>query len=296
MSIVERALEKNRVAKPSLPRRDAKADADRAVNRISQGAAIDPRIRIRPVPLALDAKFCRERRLLIEGDDERDSSAVAAYRMLRTRLLHRARMKQWVTIAVTSAGPNDGKTLTALNLAFSMAREKSREIVLLDMDMRNPSVCRTLGMQPEGQLRDFLEHGTSTDGMFFSVGNDNLLIAGSTVPTDQASELLSSPNFDRLIDDLKQGTVNPVILVDLPPVLVTDDALVVAPKIDAILVVASEGLTSRADLTKALDLLAEFPIAGVVLNRAVETTPGYNYGYDAYESKGSGDRGVPPRI
>jgi len=68
------------------------------------------------------------------GEDG-DGTAIAAYRMLRTRLLHRARARHWTSIAVTSAGPSDGKTLTVLNLALSMAREKSREIVVLDMDL-----------------------------------------------------------------------------------------------------------------------------------------------------------------
>jgi protein-tyrosine kinase len=289
MSIVERALQKNRGSKVSGSPRERNTDADRAVGRARQAAAIDPGARIRPVAISLDRDACRERRLLVMGDDENDRAAVAAYRMLRTRLLHRARTKQWTTIAVTSAGPNDGKTLTALNLAFSIAREKGREVVLLDMDMRNPSVCRTLGVNPVRQLRDYLEVGGESQDMFFSIGNDNLLIGGSTVPTDDASELLSSPRFNGLINDLKRGTVDPIILIDLPPVLVTDDALVVAPKIDAFLVVASEGLTSRADLTKALDLLSEFPIAGVVLNQAVETSPGYEYGYE-YGRKGAADK------
>ena len=290
MSIVERAMEKNQRGKLGGTRRERPAEADRAMGRAQQAAAIDPGVRIRPVGVTLDRDSCRERRLLVTGDDENDGAAVAAYRMLRTRLLHRAQTKGWVTIAVTSAGPNDGKTLTALNLAFSMAREKSREIILLDMDMRNPSVCRTLGVRPARQLRDYLELGGDTQGMFFSVGSENLLIAGSTTPTELASELLSSPRFEQLIGDLRQGTVNPIVLIDLPPVLVTDDALVVAPKIDAFLVVASEGMTNRTDLTKALDLLSEFSVAGVVLNRAAETTPGYGYGYQGYGAKGAADR------
>jgi protein-tyrosine kinase len=282
MSIIERALQKNRGEKVGgrvAPRRDRKTEADRSVARAANAATIPADLRIKAVPLSLDPEYCRDHRLLVEGDPENDGAAVAAYRMLRTRLLHRGRANSWTTIAVTSAGPNDGKTLTALNLAFSMAREKSREIILLDMDMRNPSVCRTLGVEPTRQLRDYLEYTSNTDGLFFSVGKDNLYIAGSTTPTDQASELLSSPRFDHLIGDLKQGSVDPVVLIDLPPVLVTDDALVVAPKIDAILVVASERQTSRTDLERALNLLSEFPIAGVVLNRAAETTRGYDYGY-----------------
>jgi Mrp family chromosome partitioning ATPase len=286
MSIIERAIQKSRESgKSGNPRRGGESKADRALGRVEQARAIDSAVRIRPVAVSVDLDLCRERRLLLQGDDDGDGAAVAAYRMLRTRLLHRARTKSWITIGITSAGPNDGKTLTAMNLAFSMAREKSREIVLLDMDMRNPSVCRTLGVEPKRQLRSYLENGSGVKGMFFSVGSDNLLIAGSTTPTESASELLSSTRFDDLIDELKQGTVNPVVLIDLPPVLVTDDALVVAPKIDAFLVVASEGLTARADITKALDLLADFPIAGVVLNRAVETTPGYEYGYESADVK-----------
>jgi capsular exopolysaccharide synthesis family protein len=200
--------------------------------------------------------------------------------MLRTRLLQRARNQRWTTIAVTSAGPNDGKTLTTINLALSMAREKNREVVLLDLDMRNPSVCRTLGIHPAHELSAYLENGGHLRELFFSVGSDNLLVAGSISPTEQASELLGSHQFDVLLSVIREGAVDPIILIDLPPVLRTDDALVVAPKVDALLVVASEGTTDREDLQKALQLLAEFPIAGVVINRSAESSLGYNYGYD----------------
>lgn len=293
MSIVEHAIEKSRAEQRARPQqgRGAKDAADRAAGRNKQALTIDPGLRLRPVAAVLNEDQCRERRLLLRGAEDDDGAAVAAYRMLRTRLLHRAKSKGWTTIAVTSADQNDGKTLTALNLAISMSREKSREIVLLDMDMRNPSIFRTLGISPPRQLREYLESAAggaeSADGrdMFVTVCSDNLFVAGSTSPTEQASELLHSPRYDDLIHLIKQGTVDPVILLDLPPLLLTDDALVVAPKVDAVLVVASEGFTAREDLAKALELLSEFTVAGVVLNRAVDSTPGYDYGYD-YEDKG----------
>jgi protein-tyrosine kinase len=293
MSIVEQALEKSRAEPRNGPLRRAGDDgAQRSAGRTKQAAAIDPALRIRPLAVDLDEDLCRERRLLLRGAQEKDGAAVAAYRMLRTRLLHRARAHQWTTIAVTSAGPNDGKTLTALNLAISMAREKSREILVLDMDMRNPSVCRTLGIHPPHELRHYLETGEHAKEMFVSVCSDNLMICGSTTPTEQASELLASSRFDDLIRVVKQGTVEPIVLIDLPPVLLTDDALVVAPKVDAVLVVASEGLTSKSGLARALDLLSEFRIAGVVLNRTIETVPDYNYGYNSYGSNGAVDKGA----
>jgi protein-tyrosine kinase len=277
MSIIEHALKKSRTSEQVNRPRRAGGDA---LERTQQAATIDPAMRIVPLAVTADSALCRERRLLLEGRDESDSATVAAYRMLRTRLLHRARANDWRVIAVTSAGPGDGKTLTALNLALSMARDKRREIILLDLDMRNPSVCRVLGVQPPHELRDYLERGDHLRELFFSVGSDNLLIAGSTRPTQHASELLASPRFEELLRTLRQGAVDPVVLIDLPPVLLTDDALVVAPKVDAVLLVASEGVTNRAEFAKALDVLSEFPIAGVALNRAAETTPGYDYSYN----------------
>lgn len=277
MTIFERALQKVRPA--------AEKGGGGKRGRAAPAPVIDPAVRIPRTVMSIDNDLCRERRLLVSSDTDEDKAYIAAYRMLRTRLLHRARTNNWTTIAVTSAGPNDGKTLTVINLALGLAREKSRDVVLLDMDMRNPSVCRALGVQPGYELRDYLEHGNDPQGLFFTVGNENLLIAGSVTPTEHASELLAGSRFDDLMEIVKRGTVDPIVLIDLPPVLITDDALVVAPKIDAILVVASEGLTDRTDLTKALELLSEFPIAGVVLNRAAETAPDYHYGYDASHSR-----------
>jgi len=293
MSIVENAIEKSRGnqrnGQPS--RRVTDAAAERNAGRTKIAAAIDPNLRIRAVPASLDLDLCRERRVLLQRTDDNDGAAIAAYRMLRTRLLHRAHISKWTTIAVTSAGPNDGKTLTAINLALSMAREKSREIVLLDLDMRNPSIFRTLGVNPPRELRQYLEQGTHGNELFVSVYSDNLMVAGSVVATEHASELLASPRFDELIALVRQGAAEPIILIDLPPVLLTDDALLVAPKVDAVLVVASDGLTSQADLGKALDMLKEFPIAGVVLNRVSETMPAYDYGYDYHDGKRGNGRG-----
>jgi protein-tyrosine kinase len=273
MTIIERALEKHRPA--------AAGALGVGKRRTSQAPAIDPALRLPRTVASIDRDLCRERRLLVWNDTDEDKAYVAAYRMLRTRLLHRARAGNWTTIAVTSAGPNDGKTLTAINLALSLAREKSRDIVLLDMDMRNPSVCRAVGVAPAHELRDYLEHGNNAQDLFFSFVSENLLIAGSVTPTEHASELLAGSRFDELLETVRRGTADPIVLIDLPPVLITDDALVVAPKIDALLVVASEALTDRSDLAKALDLLSEFPIAGVVLNRAAESSLDYTYAYEA---------------
>jgi protein-tyrosine kinase len=240
---------------------------------------LQPHGRIRPQVIRPNADECRENRLLMSATAEGDNGAVAAYRVLRTRLLHRIRAQRWVTIGVTSARPGDGKTTTVLNLAFSMAREKNSEVVLLDLDMRNPSVCKTLGVEPPRELRDFFERPSSPDNLFFSVGVDDLLIAGQIQASAQASELLASSRFEDLLSHVQQNTVNPIVLVDLPPLLSTDDALVLAPRLDALLLVVAEGRTDRSELERATELLSEFRMAGIVMNCSTERGGRYDYDY-----------------
>jgi Mrp family chromosome partitioning ATPase len=152
--------------------------------------------------------------------------------------------------------------------------------VLLDLDMRNPTVCRTLGITPQLELRDFFEGRIDTpDDMFMSIGIDNLLIAGNVTATQNSAELLASTRLDELLSFIRNATTSPLILVDLPPVLSPDDTLVVAPRIDALVLVASEGITPREDLQRASEMLAEFQVAGLVLNRSSESSQRYAYGY-----------------
>ena len=286
MTIVETALRRARelASKPALEP-DSSASGTHSLHRPAAQSipapVIQPPSRIRPRLLQPDVKLCRENRLLMTVASEKDGGAIAAYRMLRTRILHRVRASKWVTIGITSVGPNEGKTLTALNLSFSLAREKNSEVVLLDLDMRNPSVCRTLGVQPAVELRTFFEGQPDPQDLFFSIGTENLVMAGHMSASENASELLASNRFDDLVAYIKQSTINPIVLIDLPPVLSTDDALVLAPRLDAILLVVAEGKTDRAGLQKATELLSEFQLAGLVLNHSTEKNGSYSYGYGA---------------
>jgi Mrp family chromosome partitioning ATPase len=133
------------------------------------------------------------------------------------------------------------------------------------------------------ELRDFFEQRVRTaHSLFMSIGLENLLIAGSAIPTEHSAELLASQRVEELFEYIKKWTSSPLILVDLPPIVSPDDALVVAPRLDALILVASEGVTPRADLRKALKLLSGFPIAGLVLNRSTEADQTYGYGYGGY--------------
>jgi protein-tyrosine kinase len=281
MTIIEAALEKTKALRGTRPGPHTQPGlmAPAHVHRpIDPGVLPTTQIQARRV--TFDPHQARENRLLLSGSVAEDRGTVAAYGMLRTRILHRIRSQNWQTLGVTSAAPKDGKSLTAVNLALSLAREKNSVVVLLDLDMRNPSVCRTLGITPHSELRDFFEQRIDTpEELFMSIGIDNLLIAGSVTATQNSAELLASTRLEELFTYIVSATTNPLILIDLPPVLSPDDALVVAPRIDALVLVASEGITPRDDLQRAAELLSGFQIAGLVLNRSTDASQKYGYGY-----------------
>lgn len=216
-----------------------------------------------------DPALCTENRIFVpELSVGLRSPGAAAYRVLRTRLLHRTRSNEWTKIGVTSPGQGDGKSVTALNLAISIAREGNNNVFLLDLDMRSPKMCAYLGTRPPIAVDDFLSGSGRPEDCLFSIGIENLSLAGSLASTENASELLASARIAALFDYISGVAYQPLILVDLPPLLSTDDALIVADKVDACLLVVSEGRSRRDQAAEALDLLAEFNLAGMIMNRS----------------------------
>src|SRR6185295_16963230 len=112
--------------------------------------------------------------------------------VLRTRILQRTRSNLWNTIGITSPGQGDGKSVTALNLALSLAREGNNNVFLIDLDMRNPKLCHYLGAVPPRDINDYFAGEAAPNEVLFSIGVDNLTLGGSLTSTDQASELLAT--------------------------------------------------------------------------------------------------------
>jgi len=223
---------------------------------------------------------CSQNRVLVpESDHALRMTGASAYRMLRTRLLQRARSNNWRTIGITSPGQGAGKSLTSLNLALSIAREGNNNVFLIDLDMRAPKICQYIGATPPIDINHYLASTVRAEDLLFSVGVDNFTLAGTLTNTDQASELLASGRLEELFAYIYSIAPEPLILLDLPPLLSTDDALVVAPKVDACLLVVAEGLSRRDGTEKALELLTDFKLAGIVLNRSRAVVKDYYSSY-----------------
>jgi capsular exopolysaccharide synthesis family protein len=214
----------------------------------------------------------RERRVLVGNSN---SDELTAYGMLRTQVLQRMSANQWNTLAITSPGAGQGKTLTSINLAISLAREVHHTVLLADFDLRNPSIHRYFDFTPECGVSDYLLHDTPLNQALLNPGIERLVILPGREPLFNSSEMLSSPITTQLVSDLKTRYPSRFILFDLPPLLTTDDTLAFTPSVDAVLLVIEEGKTTRDELQHAVALLQHANIIGTVLNKSEETINAY---------------------
>ena len=194
---------------------------------------------------------------------------VEGYKLLRTQVLHRLRENGWNVLGVTSPNEREGKTLTAVNLGVSLAMETNQTVLLVDADLRKPSVHRLFGIDHSKGLADVLldeepvEHALIHPG----IGRFVLLPAGRPVP--RSAETLTSPRMRALVDELKHRYPSRIVVFDLPPVLTSADVLAFGPFLDALLLVTSEGMTRRHDIEESIvRLKGAVPILGTVLNHA----------------------------
>ncbi len=202
-----------------------------------------------------------------------DAAASSAYSLLRTRVLKRMRSNNWHSLLVTSPGPAEGKTITAANLAISLSRDVNQSVLLVDLDLHRSTVAKYLGfdIDVEAGVSDFLrENAEIPDIVYVPTEMDRIGIIPNREPIENASDLLGSPRMRELLAWLKNQAEQTIVIFDMPPVLVCDDVLVVCSEIDAVLMVVSQGVTDRIGLGKAMDLLQDTDILGVVLNQSAE--------------------------
>lgn len=215
----------------------------------------------------VSSEFLRGKRI-ISGLDP--GSFSDAYRILRTQVLQRLRENKWNVLAVTSPGLNEGKTLTAINLAISLAMEVNYTVLLVDADLRHPNVHTYFGLEPEFGLSDYLLSDKPLQELLVHpAGIQGLVVLPGGKPLTNSSEMLSSPKMSRLVEELKTRYPSRIVLFDLPPLLATADAIAFAPYVDAALLVVEEGKTSTQDAQHATELLKDTHLIGAVLNKSL---------------------------
>ncbi len=215
--------------------------------------------------LKIAPKVLRKNRVIASSTESTDRDA---FRLLRTQVLQRMRSNHWNALAVTSAQPGEGKSLVAVNLAIALAMEVNQTVLLVDLDMRRPSIHKYFDYVPDRGLSDFVLHDTPLQDILINPGIERLVILPGRETISNSSEMLSSPKMVALVEELKTRYPSRMIIFDLPPLLATDDALAFSPYVDSILLVAEEGKTTKENLEQVKNILKDCSIIGTVLNKA----------------------------
>jgi protein-tyrosine kinase len=214
--------------------------------------------------IAIDRDAARKRRVVFPDDT---GAAAAAYRMLRTQLLQQTRKHELRTIGLVSAADGEGKTLTAINLALSLAADPTQSVALLDCDFHKPGIARTLGIDVQTGLDAWYACAAPFEKLALSVADfERLVVLPASPSVAYSPEMLAVPRTAELIAELKRRDAGRLNVVDLPPVLLREDALAIAHLLDGVLLVVSERRTRRDDIVRMLELLGPARVIGTVLN------------------------------
>jgi len=192
-----------------------------------------------------------------------------SYNLLRTQVLQRFKENNWNVLAVTSPGEGAGKTLTAINLAISIAREVDYTVLLVDANLRHPWMLEHFGLAHRKGLSEHLTEDTPISDLLIQAERvEHLVILPGGRPLANSAEMLNSPRMKQLVEEMKSRYHSRIIIFDLPPVLSSADALAFSPYVDAALLVVEEGVTQKQDIERAVELLSTTNIVGTVLNKA----------------------------
>lgn len=214
---------------------------------------------------------------IVAATGERDA---VRFDMMRTKLLHELRTNDWRRVAVTSPGPGCGKSTISLNLAYSLARQPERRVVLVETDLRKPSLSRTLGVRPAANAADFFEGRASLEDVALRL-RPNLAVILNPTPRRDAAELFQSPGTAEALAALEESLDPSVVLFDMPPMLTGDDVMAFAAHVDAALIIAGAGVTSVPEIDNCeRELASRTNVMGVVVNKCRYL--GKDYGYSDY--------------
>jgi protein-tyrosine kinase len=201
--------------------------------------------------------------------------------LMRTRLLQQMRANKWRRVAITSPSPACGKSTIALNLAMSLARQSDLRTVLAEMDMRRPSLSKMLGLRSPQSFARVLEGLDSFSAQAIRIG-ENLAVSTCHAPHPRPAELLHGPATAKALDRIEAEYDPSILIFDMPPMFVSDDAMAVMGQMDCVLIIAAAETTKIKEIDRCeRELAAQTNVLGVVLNkcRYIEEE---GYGYDYY--------------
>lgn len=224
--------------------------------------------------IKLDSSHLEKHRIVSHVKNDINSGI---FDSLRTQILQKMEENNWRTMAVVSPTPESGKTLVSINLAISIAHQPQKTAILVDFDLRRPKIASYLGIHTEKSMNDYLQGKAPIQDVMFNPGIPRLVVIPTMSPVSKSAETMSSKKVTNLIQELRDRYDSRIIIFDSPPVLNSDDAMVLLPQVDCILLVIANGMSTQSEIEETLHHLPKGNLLGVVLNKAEVESKAYYY-------------------
>lgn len=284
MSRIEKSLEKAIEMRKSLQK---EAGGETAAS----PAAKQDIARFQPAAPVINPEAVDDRIVCIK---EPNSLITEQYKKLRARVLKSTAGDFLNTMMVTSSGVGEGKTITAINFAVAVASQIDHTVLLVDADLRNPSVHKYLGINPSRGLSDYLKGDVRLSSALIRTGIGRLVLLPAGNLPENPSELLSSQRMKDLVMELKNRYRDRYVIFDSSPLLVTADPISLAGYMDGVLLVVKAAHTTPKNAIKALSLVKGCRILGTVFNNVPDHLKKNIYPYYTYGK--TSDNGQRPEM
>jgi len=270
MSKIEKAVQKAKMKRDESQREDS--------GKVSLGPAVsdksDPTYN-QTKSVSLKKSHLEKSRIITHLDDPR---IMNSYNLLRTQVLQRTRDKGYNTIMVTSVISGEGKTITAINLAASIAKEVQNTVLLVDTDLHSPRIQYYLGLNTNRGLSDYILNNVPLPELLIHPDLGKMVVLPAGKPFSGSTEILGSPMIKKLVQEMKTRYYpNRYVIFDCPPVLSMPDSIIFSSYVDGIILVVEAGKTPRNQISKAIEMLEGKNILGLVMNKGKEVEQGYYY-------------------
>lgn len=217
------------------------------------------------------------------------------YRKLKSVLASYARRDGFKNVfMVTSSVSSEGKSLTSLNLAITLAQEFDHTVLLIDADLRKPSIQGYLGMEPTKGLSEYLAGGVDLSELLIKTGIGRLTLLPAGAPVRNPVEFFSSQKMKEFVTEIKNRYPDRFIIIDTPPVLPFAETRSLGAIVDGVVLVVREGQATPESITEAIKAIDKTKLVGAVYNDATMASLnghyhyyyyGYGYGHDSRTRK-----------
>lgn len=280
MEKIEAALKKARAARASALRAESAAvmAGPRPLRPASLERPGDPWLDLRgfaPDPVQMEAQ-----RIIAAGPGGRLPPAATGFDILRTKILQLMRGEGARRLALTSPRAGCGKSTVALNLGFALARQTGLKVILAEADLRRPALARMLALPSEGPgFAEVLAGRADFAAAAWRLA-ENFAVIANPAPWPAPAELLQSEGISAALEAIEKTYAPDLVLFDLPPFLVSDDAMGFLPRMDGALIIAAAEETALADLDRTeRELAARCRVFGTVLNKCRYSGAADSYDY-----------------